>query len=178
MLNLEPLRKWTCDDQPISIECGLAELGRLVEDLSSKIGPGFWIFLNGDLGTGKTTFTQLFMKRFGFKESVSSPTFSIINVLHIPDPIFAIKKVCHLDLYRIRKQSELLHLGLELEFSGPTVCIFEWAEMIDVDGWSDFFRVTHCKKPNKIIEIKISNRKDCDERVYTICSIDVSSTLG
>ena len=98
----------------VSIETDLAGVEQLVSEIQKHVHAGMWIFLNGDLGAGKTTFTQTFMAKIGYTKTVSSPTFSILNVLDIEKSQSDVQRVCHLDLYRLKNDNELCHLGLEL----------------------------------------------------------------
>ena len=82
------------------------------------------IFLEGDLGTGKTTLVKEILKSFGLSEPVTSPTFTIIEPYLIKD-----KKIYHIDLYRIESRKELEVLGIE-EYSAENDCLIfiEWPE--------------------------------------------------
>lgn len=161
------LENWGLDSQSTSVECDLSQLGLLVRKLVSCIQPGCWILLNGDLGSGKTFLTQQLMKELGSVSSVTSPTFSIINVINIENPKTAIQKVCHLDLYRLKRASELNHLGLEIEYSGPSVCLIEWADTIESSEWANFFNTTQCRKPKSILQVEIVSKNEGDRRLYT-----------
>ncbi len=82
------------------------------------------IFLEGDLGTGKTTLVKEILKSLGLSEPVTSPTFTIIEPYLIKD-----KKIYHIDLYRIESRKELEVLGIE-EYSAEKDCLIfiEWPE--------------------------------------------------
>ena len=82
------------------------------------------IFLEGDLGSGKTTLVKEILKSFGLSEPVTSPTFTIIEPYLIKD-----KKIYHIDLYRIESRKELEVLGIE-EYSAENDCLIfiEWPE--------------------------------------------------
>jgi tRNA threonylcarbamoyladenosine biosynthesis protein TsaE len=82
------------------------------------------IFLEGDLGTGKTTLVKEILKSLGLSEPVTSPTFTIIEPYSIKD-----KKIYHIDLYRIESRKELEVLGIE-EYSAENDCLIfiEWPE--------------------------------------------------
>ena len=82
------------------------------------------IFLEGDLGTGKTTLVKEILKSLGLSEPVTSPTFTIIEPYLIKD-----KKIYHIDLYRIESRKELEVLGIE-EYSAENDCLIfiEWPE--------------------------------------------------
>ncbi len=81
--------------------------------------------LSGDLGVGKTVFTQGFAKGLGIEEAVSSPTFTIIQVYEEGRlPLY------HFDVYRISDIEEMEEIGYEDYFYGSGVCLIEWAELI------------------------------------------------
>ena len=99
-------------------------------NLGKKIGqqakPGQVICLNGDLGVGKTVFTQGFAKGLGIEETVNSPTFTIIQVYdegRIP--------LYHFDVYRIGDPEEMYEIGYEEYVYGDGVSVIEWPQLID-----------------------------------------------
>ncbi len=86
------------------------------------------IALVGDLGAGKTTFTQGFLKELGVKRSIISPTFLIIR----PYKLSAInyKLALHIDCYRLNNLTELLSLGFKEMLANPeNIVLIEWPEM-------------------------------------------------
>lgn len=82
--------------------------------------------LSGDLGVGKTVFTQGFAKGLGIAEAVNSPTFTIVQVYEGTKMPFY-----HFDVYRIADIDEMEEIGYEDYFYGEGVCLVEWAELID-----------------------------------------------
>jgi tRNA threonylcarbamoyladenosine biosynthesis protein TsaE len=97
--------------------------------------------LYGELGAGKTTFLKGFAKGLGIKEKILSPTFILIRKFQIPKHKF--QSFYHIDCYRIKKEKELLTLGLKEIMRNPkNIVAIEWAERI--------------KKflPKKVFEIK------------------------
>ena len=87
--------------------------------------PGQVICLNGDLGVGKTVFTQGFAAGLGIIEPVNSPTFTILQeYLEGRLPFY------HFDVYRIADIEEMEEIGYEDCFYGNGVCLIEWAELI------------------------------------------------
>jgi tRNA threonylcarbamoyladenosine biosynthesis protein TsaE len=85
--------------------------------------------LNGDLGTGKTTFLQGFAKGLGIKEKILSPTFVIMKRFQILNPKF--QKFYHIDCYRIQKPKEIFELGFKKIISNPkNIIAIEWAGRI------------------------------------------------
>ena len=98
------------------------DLGRYVK---SEILENYVIFLEGDLGAGKTTFVKGFMKGMEFQEVVNSPTFSLIELIELDTHY-----VFHVDLYRINRKNELYELDLheETDLDKPSVHLIEWPE--------------------------------------------------
>lgn len=85
--------------------------------------------LYGDLGSGKTVFTQVVAKRLGVKETVTSPTFVIEKIYKLKGGNF--DHLIHIDAYRLKSGDELLHLGWEEITKNPKNIIFiEWPEMV------------------------------------------------
>ncbi|WFR57909.1 tRNA (adenosine(37)-N6)-threonylcarbamoyltransferase complex ATPase subunit type 1 TsaE [Anaerocolumna sp. AGMB13025] len=82
--------------------------------------------LLGDLGTGKTVFTQGFAKGLGITEAVNSPTFTIIQEYEEGRLPFY-----HFDVYRIEDIEEMYELGYEDYFYGNGVCLIEWSNLIE-----------------------------------------------
>lgn len=87
--------------------------------------PGDIYTLNGDLGVGKTVFTQGVAKGLNIKEHVNSPTFTIVQVYDSGSLPFY-----HFDVYRISDIEEMDEIGYEDYFFGDGVCMIEWAELI------------------------------------------------
>lgn len=87
--------------------------------------PGDIYTLNGDLGVGKTVFTQGVAKGLNIKEHVNSPTFTIVQVYDSGSLPFY-----HFDVYRIGDIEEMDEIGYEDYFFGDGVCMIEWAELI------------------------------------------------
>lgn len=107
--------------------------------LAKKLSQGFEgdevVFLEGELGTGKTVFAKGLAAGLGLKDfhQVCSPSYTLVNIYHAKFPIY------HLDLYRLEKDSEILDLGWE-DYLGQGVIIVEWAEKVKFN--LDAIRVT------------------------------------
>lgn len=88
--------------------------------------PGQVFCLNGDLGVGKTVFTQGFAKGLGILEPINSPTFTIVQEYYDGRmPLY------HFDVYRIGDISEMDEIGYEDYFYGDGVCFIEWSTLIE-----------------------------------------------
>lgn len=94
--------------------------------LGRKAKPGQVYTLTGDLGVGKTVFTQGFAKGLGIEEPVSSPTFTIVQVYEEGRLPFY-----HFDVYRIGDVEEMDEIGYEDYVLGEGVCLIEWANLIE-----------------------------------------------
>lgn len=79
----------------------------------------------GDMGAGKTTFIKSLCAALGVKESVTSPTFSIVN-----EYVAGANKIFHFDFYRLKNQNEALDMGYEEYFYSGAYCFIEWPEKI------------------------------------------------
>lgn len=98
------------------------ELGKR---LGTQAKAGSVYCLDGDLGTGKTVFTQGFAAGLGVEEPVNSPTFTIVQQYEEGRLPFY-----HFDVYRIGDISEMEEIGYEDCFYGEGVCLIEWADLI------------------------------------------------
>ena len=98
---------------------------KLGEKIGQMAKPGMVISLTGDLGVGKTVFTQGLARGLGIEEPVNSPTFTIVQVYEEGRlPLY------HFDVYRIGDIEEMEEIGYEDYFYGEGVCLIEWADLI------------------------------------------------
>lgn len=103
-----------------------AELDRVVDALLPLLAKEHIVCFNGEMGAGKTTLIKVICERLGVQDSMSSPTFSIVNEYRNADddPIY------HFDFYRIERLQEALDIGVDEYFYSGDVCLIEWPEMI------------------------------------------------
>ena len=102
--------------------------------LAQSVQPGQIYCLNGDLGVGKTVFTQGFAKGLGINEVVNSPTFTIVKIYDEGRlPLY------HFDVYRIGDVDEMDEIGYNDMIYGAGVCLIEWANLIE-DILPDHYR--------------------------------------
>lgn len=100
------------------------ETRRIARELGQQAEAGEIYCLDGDLGTGKTVFAKGFAEGLGVRETVTSPTFTLVREYKGRIPLY------HFDVYRIGDSEELLELGYEDYFFGEGVCLIEWPERI------------------------------------------------
>ncbi len=96
----------------------------LATRLASKLTNGDTIVLSGDLGSGKTKFTQGFLSYFGLESEISSPTFTIVNEYHKNSV-----HIYHFDVYRLNSSDEFYAIGGEQYFQ-QGICLVEWGEQL------------------------------------------------
>ncbi len=103
---------------------GYDETFELAAGFGRKAKSGQVYCLSGDLGVGKTVFSQGFAKGLGIEEPVSSPTFTIVQVYEEGRlPLY------HFDVYRISDISEMDDIGYEEYFYSDGVCLVEWGNL-------------------------------------------------
>jgi tRNA threonylcarbamoyl adenosine modification protein YjeE len=132
--------------------------------LATLLEPGDWIFLEGDLGSGKTTLVRAISRALGQTEenAATSPTFPIVQCTEFPAPphvgrCLHISRLLHIDLYRTKHPSEIYYFGLDELFVPTTtlVCV-EWPyHNQDMDDWKMFFRDTQCPLPTRLFQLDI-----------------------
>ncbi len=126
---------------------------KLGKTIGKNAKPGDVFTLSGDLGVGKTSFSQGFAKGLEIDDEVTSPTFTIVCEYEsgrIP--------MYHFDMYRLSDGSELEDIGAQEYFYGDGVCLIEWPE--NVEGYL----------PDKVKKIKIEKNleKGMDYRKITL----------
>ncbi|MFB4168665.1 tRNA (adenosine(37)-N6)-threonylcarbamoyltransferase complex ATPase subunit type 1 TsaE [Virgibacillus sp. JSM 102003] len=99
------------------------ETGKIAEKLALFLKPGDVVTLEGDLGTGKTTFTKGIANGLGIKQNVNSPTYTIVKEYEGELPLY------HMDVYRLENTDE--DIGFDEYFNGNGISIVEWAHFIE-----------------------------------------------
>ncbi|MBI4437997.1 tRNA (adenosine(37)-N6)-threonylcarbamoyltransferase complex ATPase subunit type 1 TsaE [Candidatus Uhrbacteria bacterium] len=112
------------------------ETKTLAAEFARTLLGGEVIFLQGELGSGKTTFVRGAAQALGFHEPVRSPTFTIVQ--RYPVVHGAIRQLLHVDLYRLKDPSELTALALEEDLGQPdTVTFIEWPDVVTLPWKAD-----------------------------------------
>ncbi len=129
------------------------ETKKIASDIAQKLKAGGVVALIGDLGAGKTTFTQGFAKGLGITDKIISPTFVLIRIHPLPN---SKRKLFHIDLYRLEGRIDLKQIGLEEIISDPqNIVLIEWAEKIK-DQLKDVTQVKIRKLSSEKREIEVS----------------------
>ncbi len=132
------------------------ETRALAAELASLARPGDLIVLAGDLGTGKTAFTQGFARGLGVVEQVTSPAFVLVRSYAGRLPLI------HLDVYRLDHLQELVDIGIAEMLDEGGVTIIEWGDVVTPVLPPDF------------LEIRLSLEDPDDERLIAIRSVGPS----
>ncbi|MDI9244869.1 tRNA (adenosine(37)-N6)-threonylcarbamoyltransferase complex ATPase subunit type 1 TsaE [Marinobacter sp. CHS3-4] len=98
-------------------------LGRSLAEVVKGCHKGVTVFLQGNLGMGKTTLSRGVMRGMGHDGAVKSPTYTIVEPYEHLEPV-----VYHFDLYRLGDPEELEYLGIRDYFGKRSLCLIEWAE--------------------------------------------------
>ncbi|KMQ60839.1 ATPase [Chryseobacterium sp. BLS98] len=101
------------------------EWDQIVEQIIPQLKHNI-LLLKGNLGAGKTTFTQFLLKKLESNDEVTSPTYSIVNEYNTPKG-----KVYHFDLYRLKNIEEVYDIGIEEYLDNAFLCIIEWPEVYE-----------------------------------------------
>jgi tRNA threonylcarbamoyladenosine biosynthesis protein TsaE len=102
----------------IAVGSGLAKVLKSETDQHSLV-----VYLNGDLGSGKTTLTRGFVRGMGYQGNVKSPTYTLVEPYEL-----AKWRIFHFDLYRLSNAEELEYMGIRDYFNHDCCCFIEWPE--------------------------------------------------
>jgi len=97
--------------------------------LAEVCEPPLIIFLEGDLGVGKTTLVRAFLRAKGYEGKVKSPTYTLIETYELAD-----QTVVHVDLYRITDPDEIEYLALREQFTATSITFIEWPHLAELFG--------------------------------------------
>ena len=139
------------------------EVGKGIADyLSSFTGLAIF-YLDGDLGTGKTTLVREVLKNLGWNGAVKSPTFSILEEYKLNG-----RDIYHSDLYRLNNENDFEMLGLEINEKTTGILFIEWPNKISKFNFgNEFFLKLIIEEKQRFIEFKTSNQEflNCIDRI-------------
>jgi len=118
------------------------ETKKIASLLASKLQRGDIVVLSGDLGSGKTKFTEGFLSYWGLENEISSPTFTIVNE-HNKDNT----NIYHFDVYRLNDLDEFYAIG-GTEYFQNGICIIEWGELIEDILPQNYIKINFSKDEN------------------------------
>ncbi|MBR6814390.1 MAG: tRNA (adenosine(37)-N6)-threonylcarbamoyltransferase complex ATPase subunit type 1 TsaE [Alistipes sp.] len=128
----------------------LSELDHVAEQIISSLGGRNVVLFRGGMGAGKTTLISRIVALLGSEDTVTSPTFALVNEYEGDEGL-----IYHFDFYRIDKVEEVFDLGYEEYFYSGDLCLVEWPEKIEA------------LIPDDVMTVKIEVEDD-EERVFTI----------
>ena len=133
------------------------ETRNIAKKFAEKLKVGDIVVLSGDLGTGKTKFTQGILSYFDLEDEISSPTFTIVNEYNAKDGT----NIYHFDVYRLSDSDEFLAIGGE-EYFEKGICIIEWGEMIEDVLPANYTKIIFGRNEDSLDEriLKIENFGD------------------
>jgi tRNA threonylcarbamoyladenosine biosynthesis protein TsaE len=106
---------------------GIADLPEIAKDLAQIISHFRVVTFTGNLGAGKTTLIKMLCAHLGVKETVNSPTFSLVNQYSIEGAEVG-NVLFHIDLYRLKNEEEAFDAGIEEHLFSGHLCLVEWPE--------------------------------------------------
>ncbi len=129
-----------------------SETKKFGKKFASTLRGGDIVCLSGELGAGKTTLVKGIAEGLGVKEEITSPTFTLMNVYEVEttdyrlqttaqtvdqsavvrSPLTVVKKLIHIDMYRLKNAEELIQIGVEDYLGAPdTITVVEWPEKME-----------------------------------------------
>ena len=128
----------------------LSDLTRVAESIIEELGERRVVLLRGSMGAGKTTLVSRIARCLGAEDTVTSPTFALVNQYE-----GANMRIYHFDFYRIDRIEEVFDLGYEEYFYSGDLCLVEWPEKIEE------------LIPDSVMEVRITVGEG-EERIFEI----------
>lgn len=129
----------------------LSEINATAQQFISQMGDNTVFALYGAMGAGKTTFIKAVCEELGVQETITSPTFAIINEYKSGEG----ESIYHFDFYRINKMEEAFDFGYEDYFYSGNLCFIEWPELVEP------------LLPENTVRVHIREADDCTRVIET-----------
>jgi tRNA threonylcarbamoyladenosine biosynthesis protein TsaE len=130
----------------------LEDLPRVAKELiAASQEKKVWLF-DGEMGAGKTTLIKTICKELGVEETISSPTFSIVNEYEGKEG----QAVYHFDFYRLKNEEEAMDIGVEEYLYSGDYCLIEWPSVVPGVLPDDCFKIEIIAKDEYLREVHIS----------------------
>ncbi len=142
------------------------EINNFAKKLASYVKAGDTIALIGDLGTGKTTFTQNFAKELGVTENLKSPTFNyVLEYFTGRLPLY------HFDVYRLGEPEEIYEVGYEDYINNDGVVLIEWANIIESELPKEYIEIIlkYNDEEKREIEITYIGNEEKEKEILELC---------
>lgn len=135
-----------------------AQMENLGGQLARSAGEGgLIIYLNGELGAGKTTLVRGFLRALGVSHTVKSPTYTLVETYELQTSVY------HFDLYRLKSSLELEAIGIRDYFHEKAICLVEWPQMgSPLLPTPDLMLDITIKQNARLVEIKANNNRGND----------------
>ncbi len=106
------------------LEYALEDIDQYALEIVNRLPSKGEVYLEGEMGAGKTTLIKTILRILGVKDVVSSPTFSLVNTYELSDH----KPIYHADLYRVENEVELYDIGFDEYLESNNLIFIEWSE--------------------------------------------------
>lgn len=134
---------------------GIDEIADAAKEFAAQIGNNKVFAFYGGMGVGKTTFIKAICEEMGVKETITSPTFAIVNEYQDGNS----DSIYHFDFYRINKLEEAYDFGYEDYFYSGNICFIEWPELVEPILPLDVVKVsiTEADDGTRVLDFKKDN---------------------
>jgi tRNA threonylcarbamoyladenosine biosynthesis protein TsaE len=106
------------------LEYSLEDIDQYALEIVNQLPLKGEVYLEGEMGAGKTTLIKIILRILGVKDAISSPTFSLVNTYELPNH----KSIFHADLYRVENEEELYDIGFDEYLEANSLIFIEWSE--------------------------------------------------
>lgn len=142
------------------------EINIFAKKLANYVNAGDLIALIGDLGTGKTTFSQNFAKELGVTENLKSPTFNyVLEYFSGRTPLY------HFDVYRLGSPEEIYEIGYEDYLNSDGVVLVEWANIIESELPKEYIEIKleYFDENSRKLIISFIGNKEREKELFELC---------